>query len=85
MAKRGRAEGTRPHGVPDEVWAEAVRRAAVVAPLSGEGRLTRARVHDAARELGLSVPRAYRLIALYREVPVTFCKSAGARPGCTDS
>ncbi len=80
MAKRGRAEGTRPSGVPDEVWAEAVRRAAVVAPLAREGRLTRARMHDAARELGLSVPRAYRLIALYREVPVT-ASLVPTRPG----
>lgn len=58
MAKRGKAEAARPNDVPDEVWAEAVRRAAVVAPLAGGGRLTRARVRDTARGLGLSVPSA---------------------------
>lgn len=71
MAKRRRAEEVRPDGVPDAVWTEAVRRAAVIAPLAGEERLTRARVRDAAGALGLSLPSAYRLIALYRENPVT--------------
>ncbi len=67
MASRGKAGTTRPDDVPDEVWAEAVRRAAVVAPLAREDCLTRVRVRDAARELGLSLPSAYRLIALYRK------------------
>jgi len=70
VAKR-KASAARPDGVPDEVWAEAVGRAAVVAPLAAEDRLTRARVRDAARTLGLSVPSADRLIALYRQSPVT--------------
>jgi len=67
VANRSKAGTTRPDHVPDEVWAEAVRRAAVVAPLAREDCLTRARVRDAARELGLSLPSAYRLIALYRQ------------------
>jgi len=67
VASRGKAGTTRPDDVPDEVWAEAVRRAAVVAPLAREDCLTRVRVRNAARELGLSLPSAYRLIALYRE------------------
>jgi len=71
VANKRKASAARPDGVPDEVWAEAVSRAAVVAPLAAEDRLTRARVRDAARTLGLSVPSAYRLIALYRQNPVT--------------
>ena len=61
MANRSKAGTTRPDDVPDEVWAEAVRHAAVVAPLTRKDCLTRARVRDAARELGLSLPSAYRL------------------------
>lgn len=57
--------------MPGGIWSEALDRAAVVAPLAAEDRLTRARVCDAARTLGLSVPSAYRLIALYRQSPVT--------------
>jgi len=67
VASRSKAGTTRPDDVLDEVWAEAVRRAAVVAPLAREDCLTRARVRDAARELNLSLPSAYRLIALYRK------------------
>ena len=36
MASRGKAGTTRPDDVPDEVWAEAVRRAVVAAPLARE-------------------------------------------------
>jgi len=61
VANRSKAGTTRPDNVPDEVWAEAVRRAAVVTPLARKDCLTRARVRDAARELGLSLPSAYRL------------------------
>jgi hypothetical protein len=88
IARRGRrehgssrsgTEGTRPHSVPDEVWAEAVRRRAVVAPLAGQGRLTCSRMHNAPRELGLNMPGADRLLALYREVPVTASFSRASR------
>jgi len=67
VASGGKAGTTRPDDVPDEVWAEAVHRAVVSAPLAREDCLTRVRVRDAARELGLSLPSAYRLIALYRK------------------
>lgn len=79
MARVGKA-AARPDGVADEVWAETVRRAAVVAPLADATGLTRARVRDAARALGLSVPSTYRLVALYRENPVT-ASLVPSRPG----
>ena len=70
--KQRRSASARPDAVPDEVWVEAVRRAGVIAPLvETGGRLTRARVREAGRALGLSVQSTYRLLARYRENPVT--------------
>ena len=69
--KRRRSASVRPDAVPDEAWAEAVRRAGVIAPLAEEGRCTRAKVREASRTLGLSVQSTYRLLARYRETPVT--------------
>lgn len=55
----------------DAEWAEAVRREAVIRPLSVAPRLGLRVLGDAARELGLSVPRVYRLLRAFRDNPVT--------------
>lgn len=79
--KQRRSASARPDAIPDEVWAEAVRRAGVIASLAGAGgRVTRARVREAGCALGLSVQGTYRLLARYRENPVT-ASLVAAKPG----
>ncbi len=55
---------------PDATWAEAVRREAVLQPLSGVSRLGRAAVDTAARALNLSAPRIYDLLRIFQANPV---------------
>ena len=57
--------------VSDEEWQTAIRREAVVRPLAGKSRLSSATVDAAAERLGLKRARLYRLIAAYRERPLT--------------
>ena len=52
-------------------WAEAVRREAVIRPLSASGRLGRGAIKAAAVGLGLSEPRVYALLRRFHEHPVT--------------
>lgn len=59
-----------PLDVPDEDWAEAVRREAVVRPLAAT-KTSRVAVTAAARDLGLSTAQLYRLIRAFRTQPVT--------------
>ncbi len=59
------------HSASDEHWAEAVRREGIIRPLA-EGQVAgRGAVRAAARQLGLSVPRTYRLLREFRTRPVT--------------
>src|SRR5208283_1255101 len=60
-----------PYSASDEDWAEAVRRAAIIRPLSGARRCSKAVVQAAARSLGLSIPRTYRLVQNFRSQPLT--------------
>jgi putative transposase len=60
-----------PHAASDEAWAEAVRREAVIRPLAAAPRLSKAAVGVAARALGLSAPRVYGLLRVFRRQPVT--------------
>ncbi len=78
IARRGRrergswrngAEGTRPHSVPDEVWAEVVRRRAAVALLAGKGPAYLCLGARHSREPDLRVTSACRLIAFRHGVP----------------
>lgn len=78
--ERRQAGSGRPDDVPDEIWAEAVRRAGVIAELAKEKRCTRAKVQEAGRVLGLSVQQTYRSLALYRKNPVTASLVPG-KPG----
>ena len=57
--------------VSDAAWAEAVRRAAVIRPLAAAPRLGKAVIAAAARRLGLSTPRIYGLLRIFRSHPVT--------------
>ena len=57
--------------VSDAAWAEAVRRAAVIRPLAAAPRLGKAMMAAAARRLGLSTPRVYGLVRVFRNHPVT--------------
>ena len=59
------------NSVPDEVWAEAVRRAAVIRPPAEASVGSRAAVRAAAGSLGLSIPQIYRLVQRFRSHPVT--------------
>jgi putative transposase len=59
------------HGASDEDWAEAVRRAAIIRPLSEARRCSKAVVQAAAKSLGLSIPRTYRLVQKFRSRPLT--------------
>jgi hypothetical protein len=59
------------HSASDEHWAEAVRREGIIRLLA-EGQVAgRGAVRVAARQLGLSVPRRYRLLREFRARPVT--------------
>ncbi len=59
------------HSASDEHWAEAVRREGIIKPLA-EGQVTgRGAVRAASRQLGLSVPRTYRLLREFQTRPVT--------------
>jgi putative transposase len=55
----------------DEDWAEAVRRAAIIRPLSEVRRCSKVVVQAAAKSLGLSIPRTYRLVQDFRSRPLT--------------
>jgi putative transposase len=59
------------HAVSDEAWAEAVRREVVIRPLAAAPRLGKAAVTVAARDLGLSAPRVYGLLRMFRRQPLT--------------
>jgi len=61
----------RPLDIPEDVWSEAVRREGVVRSLVVAGINSRAAVKAAADALGLSPAQVYRLIATFRENPVT--------------
>jgi putative transposase len=63
--------GRRPIELPDEVWAEAVRRAAVIRPLAAETTNSCAAVRAAATALGLSAAQVYRLVRVFRGRPLT--------------
>jgi hypothetical protein len=60
-----------PHAASDEAREEAVRREAVIRPLAAAPRLSKAAVGVAARALGLSAPRVYGLLRVFRRQPVT--------------
>ena len=51
-------------------WAEAVRREAVIRPLSASGRLGRGAMKAAAVALGVSEPRVYALLRRFHDRPV---------------
>ncbi len=53
-------------GVPDEVWAVAVRRAEVIGPLAAAGTAGTAAVDAAAAQLGLSRRQVYVLLRRWR-------------------
>jgi putative transposase len=59
------------YSASDEDWAEAVRRAAIIRPLSEARRCSKAVVQAAAKSLGLSIPRTYRLVQDFRSRPLT--------------
>ena len=61
----------RPLDIPEDVWSEGVRREGVVRSLVVAGINSRAAVKAAAGALGLSPAQVYRLIATFRENPVT--------------
>jgi putative transposase len=63
--------GQSPSSASDADWAEAVRREAVIRPLSAVSRLKSHLVAEAARNLGLSERRIYGLLDAFRETPVT--------------
>jgi putative transposase len=52
--------------LPENVWAETKRRAEVIAPLAGHGRVDRGAAADAAKRLGISSRQVYSLIRRYR-------------------
>lgn len=55
----------------DADWAEAVRREAVIRPLSAASHLKSHLVAEASRQLGLSNRRIYGLLSAFRQNPVT--------------
>jgi putative transposase len=59
------------HSASDKDWAEAVRRAAIIRPLAEAQRCSKAAVQAAAKSLGLSIPRTYRLVQNFRSRPLT--------------
>src|SRR4051794_32955608 len=76
--------GQRPIEMPDGTWAEAVRRAAVIRPLTSETTSRPTAVQAAADALGISVSRVYRLVRAFRRRPLTqslVLNKPGPRPG----
>jgi putative transposase len=63
--------GQSPSSASDADWAEAVRREAVIRPLSAVSRLKSHLVAEASRKLGLSNRRIYGLLDGFRKNPVT--------------
>ncbi len=63
--------GKSPSSASDADWAEAVRREAVIRPLSAVPRLSSHQVAEASRRLGLSNRRIYGLLGAFRRNPVT--------------
>jgi putative transposase len=63
--------GQSPSSASDADWAEAVRREAVIRPLSAVSRLKSHLVAEASRKLGLSNRRVYGLLDGFRKNPVT--------------
>jgi len=63
--------GRSPSSASDADWAEAVRREAVIRPLSAVSRLKSHLVAEASRNLGLSNRRIYGLLDGFRKNPVT--------------
>jgi putative transposase len=61
----------RPLDVAEDDWSEAVRREAAVRPLAAAGIKSRPVLDAAAADLGISTSQLYRLIAHYRQHPVT--------------
>jgi putative transposase len=61
----------RPLDVPEDDWSEAVRREAAVRPLATADIKSRPVLDAAAADLGISTSQLYRLIAQYRQHPVT--------------
>jgi len=53
--------------VPDEDWDEAVRKAAILAPLAELESCTTEQIDEAARSLQLSRPAVYRWLARYKQ------------------
>jgi putative transposase len=60
-----------PASASDADWAEAVRREAVIRPLSAASHLKSHLVAEASRQLGLSNRRIYGLLSAFRQNPVT--------------
>lgn len=60
-----------PASASDTEWAEAVRREAVIRPLSAVSHLKSHLVAAASRQLGLSNRRIYGLLSAFRQNPVT--------------
>jgi putative transposase len=63
--------GRSPSSASDADWAEAVRREAIIRPLSTVSRLKSHLVAEASRKLGLSDRRLYGLLDAFRQNPVT--------------
>jgi putative transposase len=66
--------------IPDAVWAEAVRREAVIRPLAAEPRLGKVAIAKATRQLGLQATQVYSLVRAFRAHPVT-ASLAPSKPG----
>jgi putative transposase len=67
---RARSAG-RPLDIPEADWTEAVRREATVRALAAAGVNNRLVIDAAAADLGLGRAQVYRLIARFRQLPVT--------------
>ena len=65
------ADGRSVLGVSEAAWTEAVRREAVIRPLCAAPRLGKGAISAAMRDLGLSAPRIYALVRVFRRRPVT--------------
>src|SRR4051794_41443029 len=76
--------GQRPIEMPDGTWAEAVRRAVVIRPLTSETTSRPTAVQAAADALGISVSQVYRLVRAFPGRPLTqslVLNKPGPRPG----
>jgi putative transposase len=76
---RARTAG-RPLDIPEADWSEAVRREATVRALAAAGVNNRLVIDAAAADLGLGRAQVYRLIARFRQRPVT-ASLVVAKPG----